>query len=52
MLPGIGFQLDPDSVWANLKSVGMVESIGQVDDKTTAKSYSIGDKLIHGLIKK
>ena len=28
MLPGIGFQLDPDSVWSNLKSVGMVESIG------------------------
>ena len=28
MLPGMGFQLDPDSVWSNLKSVGMVESIG------------------------
>ena len=38
MLPGIGFQLDPDSVWSNLKSVGMVESIGQVDDKTTVET--------------
>jgi predicted transposase YbfD/YdcC len=33
-----GFQLDPDSVWSNLKSVGMVESIGQVDDKTTVET--------------
>ncbi len=38
MLPGIGFQLDPDSVWSNLKSVGMVESIRQVDDKTTVET--------------
>ena len=38
ILPGIGFQLDPDSVWSNLKSVGMVESIGQVDDKTTVET--------------
>jgi predicted transposase YbfD/YdcC len=38
MLPGIGFQLDPDSVWSNLKSVGMVESIGSVDDKTTVET--------------
>ena len=33
-----GFQLDPDSVWSNLKSVGMVEPIGQVDDKTTVET--------------
>ena len=38
MLPGMGFQLDPDSVWSNLKSVGMVEPIGQVDDKTTVET--------------
>ena len=44
MLSGIRFQLDPDSVWSNIKSVGMVESVRQVDGKTTVETrYFISD---------
>jgi hypothetical protein len=38
MLSAIRFQLDPDSVWSNIKSVGMVESIQQVDGKKTVET--------------
>lgn len=38
MLSGIESQLDPDSVWSNLKSVGMVESVRQIDGKTTVET--------------
>jgi predicted transposase YbfD/YdcC len=38
------FQLDPDSVWSNIKSVGMVESVRQVDGKTRVETrYFISD---------
>ena len=44
MLSGIRFQLDPDSVWSNIKSVGMVESVRQVDGETTVETrYFISD---------
>jgi hypothetical protein len=40
MLSRIRFQLDPDSsVWSNIKSVGMVESVRQVDSKTTVGTH-------------
>jgi hypothetical protein len=35
MLSAIRFQLHPDLVWSNIKSVRMLESIRQVDSKTT-----------------
>lgn len=38
MLSGIREKLDPDSVWAKLNSVGMVESVRQVDSKTTVET--------------
>jgi predicted transposase YbfD/YdcC len=44
ILSAIRFQLDPDSVWSNIKSVGMVESVRQVDGKTTVETrYFISD---------
>jgi predicted transposase YbfD/YdcC len=38
MLSGIQSQLDPDSVWSNLNSIGMVESVRQVNGKTTVET--------------
>jgi hypothetical protein len=38
MLYTIRFQLDSDSVWSNIKSVGMVESFQQVDGKKTVET--------------
>lgn len=38
MLSGIQGRLDPDSVWSKLNSVGMVESIRQVDGETTVET--------------
>ncbi|MBW4678317.1 MAG: ISAs1 family transposase [Desmonostoc geniculatum HA4340-LM1] len=38
MLSGIQSRLDPDSVWSNFKSIGMVESVRQVDGKTTVET--------------
>ncbi|MBW4689232.1 MAG: ISAs1 family transposase [Komarekiella atlantica HA4396-MV6] len=38
MLSNIGEKLDPDSVWAKLNSVGMVESVRQLDGKTTVET--------------
>jgi predicted transposase YbfD/YdcC len=38
MLTGITSRLDPDSVWSNLKSVGMVESVRSSDGKTTVET--------------
>jgi hypothetical protein len=35
MLSAIRFQPHPDLVWSNIKSVRLVESIRQVDTKTT-----------------
>jgi predicted transposase YbfD/YdcC len=44
MLSAIRFHLDPDSVWSNIKSVGMVESVREVDGKTTVENrYFISD---------
>ena len=44
MLSRIRFQLDPDSVWSNIKSIGVVESVRQVDGKTTVETrYFISD---------
>ena len=44
MLSGIRSQLNPDSVWSNIKSVGIVESVRQVDGKTTVETrYFISD---------
>jgi predicted transposase YbfD/YdcC len=38
MLSGIQQQLDPDLVWSKFKSVGLVESVRKVDDKTTIET--------------
>lgn len=38
MLSGIGSRLDPDLVWSNFKSVGMVESVRSLDGKTTVET--------------
>jgi predicted transposase YbfD/YdcC len=38
MLSGIQSRLDPDSVWSNFNSIGMVESVRRVDGKTTVKT--------------
>lgn len=38
MLSGIQSRLDPDSVWSNFNSIGMVESVRQVDGKTTVET--------------
>lgn len=38
MLTGIQARLDPDSVWSNFNSIGMVESVRQVDGKTTVET--------------
>lgn len=38
MLSGIRPRLDPDSVWSNFSSVGMVESVRAFDGKTTVET--------------
>lgn len=38
MLTGIQSRLDPDSVWSNFNSIGMVESVRQVGGKTTVET--------------
>ena len=38
MLSGIGSRLDPDLVWSNFRSVGMVESVRSLDRKTTVET--------------
>lgn len=38
MLSNIGERLDPDSVWAKLNSVGMVESVRQLDGETAVET--------------
>ncbi|WP_041555354.1 ISAs1 family transposase [Nostoc sp. PCC 7524] len=38
MLSEIQSRLDPDSVWSNFNSIGMVESVRQVDGKTTVET--------------
>jgi predicted transposase YbfD/YdcC len=38
MLSGIQSRLDPDSVWSKFSSIGMVESVRQVDGKTTVET--------------
>lgn len=38
MLSGIGSRLDPDSVWSNFDSVGMVEFVRSLDGKTTVET--------------
>lgn len=38
MLSQIQSQLDPDSVWSNFNSVGMVESVRLLDGKTTVET--------------
>jgi len=38
MLSGIQSRLDPDLVWSNFNSIGMVESVRQVDGKTTVET--------------
>ncbi|WP_448265618.1 ISAs1 family transposase [Nostoc sp. DSM 114159] len=38
MLSGIGPLLNPDSVWSNFNSVGMVESVRLLDGKTTVET--------------
>ncbi|WP_375511206.1 ISAs1 family transposase [uncultured Nostoc sp.] len=38
MLCGISSQLNPDSVWSNFNSVGMVESVRSLDGKTTVET--------------
>jgi predicted transposase YbfD/YdcC len=38
MLSGIQSRLDPDSVWSNFNSIGMVESVRKVDGKTTVET--------------
>jgi predicted transposase YbfD/YdcC len=38
MLSGIKSRLDPDSVWSNFNSIGMVESVREVDGKTTVET--------------
>ncbi|MCC5662258.1 ISAs1 family transposase [Nostoc sp. XA010] len=38
MLSGIQSRLDPDSLWSNFNSIGMVESVRQVDGKTTVET--------------
>jgi predicted transposase YbfD/YdcC len=38
MLSAIQSRLDPDSIWSNFNSVGMVESVRQVDGKTTVET--------------
>ncbi|MEJ6486247.1 ISAs1 family transposase [Nostoc punctiforme UO1] len=38
MLTGIQARLDPDSVWSNFNSIGMVESVRQIDGKTTVET--------------
>jgi predicted transposase YbfD/YdcC len=38
MLTGIQSRLDPDSVWSNFNSIGMVESVRQLDGKTTVET--------------
>jgi predicted transposase YbfD/YdcC len=44
ILSAIRFNLDPDSVWSNIKSIGMVESVPQVDGKTRVETrYFISD---------
>jgi predicted transposase YbfD/YdcC len=44
ILPAIRFQLDPDSVWSNIKSVGMLEFVRQMDSKTRVETrYFISD---------
>ncbi|MDZ7956287.1 MAG: ISAs1 family transposase [Nostoc sp. DedQUE09] len=38
MLSDIPERLDPDSIWSELNSVGMVESVRKVDGKTTVET--------------
>lgn len=38
MLSGIGSRLDPESVWSNFNSIGMVESVRSLDGKTTVET--------------
>ncbi|MBH8575808.1 ISAs1 family transposase [Nostocaceae cyanobacterium CENA369] len=38
MLTGIQSQLDPDSVWSSFNSIGMVESVRQLNGKTTVET--------------
>ncbi|BAY65589.1 transposase ISAs1 family protein [Calothrix brevissima NIES-22] len=38
MLTEIGSRLDPESVWSNFNSVGMVESVRSLDGKTTVET--------------
>jgi len=38
MLSGIQKQLDPESVWSNFNSVGMVESVRKLDGKTEVET--------------
>ncbi|MEH2003576.1 MAG: ISAs1 family transposase [Nostoc sp.] len=38
MLSNIQEKLDPDSVWAKLNSIGMVESVRELDGKTTVET--------------
>lgn len=38
MLSGIQSRLDTDSLWSNFNSIGMVESVRQVDGKTTVET--------------
>ncbi|WP_096595559.1 ISAs1 family transposase [Calothrix sp. NIES-2098] len=38
MISNIGNKLDPDSVWAKLNSIGMVESVRELDGETTVET--------------
>jgi predicted transposase YbfD/YdcC len=38
MISNIGEKLDPDSVWAKLNSIGMVESVRELDGETTVET--------------
>ncbi|MEH1938857.1 MAG: ISAs1 family transposase [Nostoc sp.] len=38
MLSGIGSRLNPDSVWSNFNSVGMVESVRSLNGETTVET--------------
>ena len=38
MLSNIQEKIDPDSVWAKLNSIGMVESVRKIDGKTTVEN--------------